>query len=144
MAMPTIHCATRQLELRRVGAPQRFVVPALADGGDMVRAESTPPGLPQLARPHGPRIVAQDVERRVGKRVGGGKRASSRPRLRHDVEHAAAVPACDDRHTAHERFGGGKAESLTGGRKVQDRKSTRLNSSHSQISYAVFCLKKKK
>src|SRR2546427_5493773 len=29
------------------------------------------------------------------------------------------------------------------GRK-RDRKSTRLNSSHSQISYAVFCLKKKK
>src|SRR2546430_9134192 len=26
---------------------------------------------------------------------------------------------------------------------VSDRKSTRLNSSHSQISYAVFCLKKK-
>src|SRR5688572_32415576 len=31
----------------------------------------------------------------------------------------------------------------TGG-EWQDRKSTRLNSSHSQISYAVFCLKKKK
>src|SRR2546427_8594055 len=33
------------------------------------------------------------------------------------------------------------------GRRVHlrvDRKSTRLNSSHSQISYAVFCLKKKK
>src|SRR2546427_6641930 len=29
------------------------------------------------------------------------------------------------------------------GQLVQDRKSTRLNSSHSQISYAVFCLKKK-
>src|SRR5256886_10802217 len=29
-------------------------------------------------------------------------------------------------------------------RTVSDRKSTRLNSSHSQISYAVFCLKKKK
>src|SRR5688572_32771744 len=28
--------------------------------------------------------------------------------------------------------------------RVRDRKSTRLNSSHSQISYAVFCLKKKK
>src|SRR3712207_7823537 len=27
---------------------------------------------------------------------------------------------------------------------VQDRKSTRLNSSHANISYAVFCLKKKK
>src|SRR5688572_32684685 len=32
---------------------------------------------------------------------------------------------------------------LVGGRRP-DRKSTRLNSSHSQISYAVFCLKKKK
>src|SRR3712207_8308373 len=31
---------------------------------------------------------------------------------------------------------------LLGG--VQDRKSTRLNSSHANISYAVFCLKKKK
>src|SRR2546430_7794148 len=29
-------------------------------------------------------------------------------------------------------------------REIGDRKSTRLNSSHSQISYAVFCLKKKK
>src|SRR5688572_32463571 len=28
--------------------------------------------------------------------------------------------------------------------RLEDRKSTRLNSSHSQISYAVFCLKKKK
>src|SRR2546430_3414380 len=31
-----------------------------------------------------------------------------------------------------------------GGAGHPDRKSTRLNSSHSQISYAVFCLKKKK
>src|SRR5690349_24251850 len=30
------------------------------------------------------------------------------------------------------------------GRRRQDRKSTRLNSSHVEISYAVFCLKKKK
>src|SRR2546430_7394648 len=30
------------------------------------------------------------------------------------------------------------------GQRGRDRKSTRLNSSHSQISYAVFCLKKKK
>src|SRR2546427_7829324 len=33
---------------------------------------------------------------------------------------------------------------VRGAARVQDRKSTRLNSSHSQISYAVFCLKKKK
>src|SRR2546428_8859099 len=30
------------------------------------------------------------------------------------------------------------------GWRLRDRKSTRLNSSHDQISYAVFCLKKKK
>src|SRR2546430_6968426 len=46
--------------------------------------------------------------------------------------------------------GGWKAatseSTLAGGRSItrRDRKSTRLNSSHSQISYAVFCLKKKK
>src|SRR6266853_3289741 len=34
--------------------------------------------------------------------------------------------------------------SASGRTRWQDRKSTRLNSSHSQISYAVFCLKKKK
>src|SRR5438876_6429310 len=33
---------------------------------------------------------------------------------------------------------------LAGGKRAQDRKSTRLNSSHPSISYAVFCLKKKK
>src|SRR2546430_8456206 len=40
----------------------------------------------------------------------------------------------------------GRARSLYGAEvfQVEDRKSTRLNSSHSQISYAVFCLKKKK
>src|SRR2546422_5961136 len=37
-------------------------------------------------------------------------------------------------------WGGGKAEPYM----AQDRKSTRLNSSHGYISYAVFCLKKKK
>src|SRR5688572_32553608 len=36
------------------------------------------------------------------------------------------------------------ASTLTPQIGVSDRKSTRLNSSHSQISYAVFCLKKKK
>src|SRR3712207_7374249 len=37
---------------------------------------------------------------------------------------------------------GGVAVHLVGG--TADRKSTRLNSSHANISYAVFCLKKKK
>src|SRR2546430_7011095 len=43
----------------------------------------------------------------------------------------------------HEVLDGGRALRRANGA-VLDRKSTRLNSSHSQISYAVFCLKKKK
>src|SRR3712207_8917014 len=44
-----------------------------------------------------------------------------------------------------ERFGSEESEALVRsvGRRL-DRKSTRLNSSHANISYAVFCLKKKK
>src|SRR5438876_6015830 len=38
----------------------------------------------------------------------------------------------------------GVNQSWQAGQKLRDRKSTRLNSSHPSISYAVFCLKKKK
>src|SRR2546427_3506765 len=38
----------------------------------------------------------------------------------------------------------GRVVAYTDQEMARDRKSTRLNSSHSQISYAVFCLKKKK
>src|SRR3712207_6910438 len=41
-------------------------------------------------------------------------------------------------HRQHDVIGGQEAD-----RAVEDRKSTRLNSSHANISYAVFCLKKK-
>src|SRR2546430_14943141 len=40
--------------------------------------------------------------------------------------------------------GDGSCRDRRSRRRGADRKSTRLNSSHSQISYAVFCLKKKK
>src|SRR3712207_9019559 len=54
--------------------------------------------------------------------AGGGSRGGARPRR--------GRPERPDRHgPAHPRV---------------DRKSTRLNSSHANISYAVFCLKKKK
>src|SRR3712207_5444340 len=46
-----------------------------------------------------------------------------------------------------ERLGPEESEALlrsVGRRLVEDRKSTRLNSSHANISYAVFCLKKQK
>src|SRR3989475_167121 len=51
------------------------------------------------------------------------------------------------RHSTTERGGPNGLPSsnrMTAGKSARDRKSTRLNSSHSQISYAVFCLKKKK
>src|SRR5256886_12328494 len=41
-------------------------------------------------------------------------------------------------------FRNNRRQGLTASTPSLDRKSTRLNSSHSQISYAVFCLKKKK
>src|SRR3712207_7951423 len=48
-----------------------------------------------------------------------------------ELEHAFGFTEPDVAAAVAERFG-------------QDRKSTRLNSSHANISYAVFCLKKKK
>src|SRR2546421_1318139 len=62
-----------------------------------------------------------------------------------------ALPICPQpgesralhRRAGHDRLGGGRAAARCA-RSDRDRKSTRLNSSHDQISYAVFCLKKKK
>src|SRR3989475_13006898 len=53
---------------------------------------------------------------------------------------AVEIPLVVRRHLVHPlRLAG-----IDGINEMIDRKSTRLNSSHSQISYAVFCLKKKK
>src|SRR2546430_10289419 len=57
-----------------------------------------------------------------------------------------AHPADPARGPAALPVGGSRRERATAVgvlRGAEDRKSTRLNSSHSQISYAVFCLKKK-
>src|SRR5688572_31717942 len=47
-------------------------------------------------------------------------------------------------HDPARRVGVDQPRGQIDARILADRKSTRLNSSHSQISYAVFCLKKKK
>src|SRR3712207_7093784 len=66
---------------------------------------------------------------RQAQRARGG--AAGRPHRGH-ARPAAAAPGVDRRAAA------------AGARAARDRKSTRLNSSHANISYAVFCLKKKK
>src|SRR5699024_12705690 len=53
---------------------------------------------------------------------------------------AAAVASALQRHSPDLRT---RRPAGAAGRRVRDRKSTRLNSSHVSISYAVFCLKKK-
>src|SRR3712207_8170313 len=72
-------------------------------------------------RPRAHRQAAVRALRRRGDAVGAPERPAAGP---------AGRPA--------RRAAGG------GGPRARDRKSTRLNSSHSNISYAVFCLKKKK
>src|SRR3712207_8190158 len=49
-----------------------------------------------------------------------------------------------DGGTDRRRVRGARRQGRPRGRDPADRKSTRLNSSHANISYAVFCLKKKK
>src|SRR6476659_9113421 len=77
-------------------------------------------------------------------RPGPGARRVARPRPRRRLpcgnEQAGVLRDVRHRCAAH-AAGGRDARHRDGGR---DRKSTRLNSSHLGISYAVFCLKKKK
>src|SRR2546430_3865218 len=69
--------------------------------------------------------------------------------FRSDVDHGRYVDCCDLVTRVPPEFLGyvhvGALRYIDrNGTVLKDRKSTRLNSSHSQISYAVFCLKKKK
>src|SRR2546422_2274950 len=63
------------------------------------------------------------------------------------VEHAHPMPLGHqgvDQMRPHEPGAAGYQHMLAHAATLLDRKSTRLNSSHGYISYAVFCLKKKK
>src|SRR5688572_31808144 len=64
-------------------------------------------------------------------------RLRAAPHLSHCVADRAHVRGASIRQGEHQAH---QVVAIVGRR---DRKSTRLNSSHSQISYAVFCLKKK-
>src|SRR5688572_31055018 len=69
---------------------------------------------------------------KTDRRIAVGKRSGRRSTAQHFINKQLLDAA--QRHRTVVRLKGGDPI---------DRKSTRLNSSHSQISYAVFCLKKK-
>src|SRR3712207_7739558 len=74
---------------------------------------------------------------------GSGKTTATAKLARHLKEHnnsSVAVAACD----VYRPAAVDQLVKVGGQAGAEDRKSTRLNSSHANISYAVFCLKKKK
>src|SRR5439155_26233584 len=114
---------TRQLALRGVDDLKIFVRQARAwTDADTVKAE----GLAQELEQHAGRPSAQ-VRAAEALGLDAGVRAFV-------AREGAAIASALDR----------AAQALTANPAGQDRKSTRLNSSHVAISYAVFCLKKKK
>src|SRR3989454_5396338 len=94
-----------------------------------------------------PRAAAGDRQRGIARAVrgAGARRAES---AGHPTAQRRSPPPRDDQDPGDApsldalgaEFGGPSGVGLQG----RDRKSTRLNSSHLVISYAVFCLKKKK
>src|SRR2546430_6053694 len=81
--------------------------------------------------------------RKRGEAEAQTKRDCEIGRLRDEREHRANLRAREGKRHVHPNvfpFAGSLGKNAAD----RDRKSTRLNSSHSQISYAVFCLKKKK
>src|SRR5688572_27529048 len=125
---------------------------------DSLRRECTdcpgtiyPPGATDAARLHiasvldnalsGPllRCGVWAASGRGGDRGWSGVRGHGIRGRRERILHQGNVPNRND----CDGLGGILAQGQMDTRAALDRKSTRLNSSHSQISYAVFCLKKK-
>src|SRR3712207_7377937 len=80
-------------------------------------------------------------------RPGGAELGRQRASRRIDLRDPSARGQRNPFEVRVERRPGGLEQALLGERILgveEDRKSTRLNSSHANISYAVFCLKKKK
>src|SRR5207245_10722605 len=70
--------------------------------------------------------------------------ATERPTITQDHHPPKSAIRCTSARGRIERKPQPTTNSADINRSCQDRKSTRLNSSHGSISYAVFCLKKKK
>src|SRR5258707_12359418 len=104
---------------------------------DLGTCDTTPVDYPDFAEAVAAAILGERVERAVlicGSGVGASVAANKFRGIRAGLSH--------DTYSAHQGVEHDHMNVLVlGGR---DRKSTRLNSSHANISYAVFCLKKKK
>src|SRR2546427_9129133 len=89
--------------------------------------------------------MAKKPEKDRGRR-GGAKKGAGRAEARPAGGSSATAARGDRALRRHlgDLLRGGNAHAVFDQAVGGDRKSTRLNSSHSQISYAVFCLKKKK
>src|SRR2546422_5765183 len=130
--------------------------------GNRSRHEAQKENQQSDARPHQAFAVERPPgieKRRMTEAQGKQKHAPEKPPLPpvNNVERHHAQRERDGylaMPVAHDRIKNVAAIELAGGKEVEgrgeqagpggDRKSTRLNSSHGYISYAVFCLKKKK
>src|SRR5690606_40239323 len=84
--------------------------------------------------------------RRSSDLLAGSRTRSRRAIQQHAPSRRAIQRHLDGQAAARRRYAASRARPLSihRGAAAADRKSTRLNSSHVKISYAVFCLKKKK
>src|SRR5216683_6970972 len=108
---------------------QRRLREALQPGEDAVDQDA------ERQSSYAPDIIGDDAEHE----------ASERPAEQSDgTEDPADASDLGDRRLSAQELGQRRAQYERKQTIIGDRKSTRLNSSHDQISYAVFCLKKKK
>src|SRR2546430_6489071 len=107
----------------------------------MPRRAPPPPGPPPARRFTRPaHLRAQNEFREPARRRRG---QLTRQDCQHVVRRGLYQPQQCDHAALRVVIAGKERPPRSQQRDIVDRKSTRLNSSHSQISYAVFCLKKK-
>src|SRR5690606_35186169 len=112
-----------------------FQVPAIVDRSPVTIAISSSGAAPMVAR----RVRAQ-IETMVDHSIGAIAELAQRYRNRIKQK----LPALAPRRAFYDWVLDGPVAEAVKAQQPEDRKSTRLNSSHVKISYAVFCLKKKK
>src|SRR5437762_8354135 len=122
MKTPDIHRYRMLVRVREFGAAHRHQFPAAGPAAQLLAAVSK--AVDELSTYVDDQAAGQDASRE-----GATSKAAARDAL------TQALDAITRTARALTTLGLGS--------KIQDRKSTRLNSSHRSISYAVFCLKKK-